>query len=224
MANGCSKSRSLRCAWLIAATVVTASARGDDSTYNPTPTQPTRVGELALKMGQNAIHQSGLGWTGAFSVGAAWGLWPIESLSPLTLRVELPVIEQRPGVQVGSLLATLGAGSPSLLRVGPLSLGATLELGVEAPSFGGATVEVLGNAFAEHAAHVYLAGSIPLTLRALGLSVAFWSTPFANANFEVDYAPPGRSIALRAGIGLAATDQPSRWFAGLGCTSRAISR
>jgi thiol-disulfide isomerase/thioredoxin len=171
-------------------------------------------GDLMLHLGQAAAYTSAAGWTGVVTPGATWGVSLFDVLTPLTLRLELPVLEERGRVRLGSALATAGITTRNL-ELGPVAVGAVLESGIVAPSFGGETVEIAGNPLAGHDAQGYLAASVPVTLLPLGVTAVFWSTSFAVANVELDYVVHGRSpVWLRAGVGLPFRDQSARWFAG----------
>jgi thiol-disulfide isomerase/thioredoxin len=173
-----------------------------------------RAGDLMLNVGQGAALTSARGWMGAVTPGATWGPSLADWLLPFKLRLELPIIEERRTVQPGSILATLNSAR-SNFRLGPVTTGFAIEVGVLAPSLGGETLEVAGNALAEHDAHAIIAGSIPVTVRALGLTAVLWSTPFALANVELDYATRSGAVWLRAGAGLPVGGQPLRWFGGV---------
>jgi thioredoxin 1 len=207
--------------WVPVAAVVLsvpAGARAEDGVYHASPdpalTLQPRVGEVALHAGQGALHLPASGWNGVWTVGGAWGPPAIDGLTPFKLRLEMPVVEQRAGVATGSVLAAVGAGR-TFAVLGPVAVGLSLDLGVVAPSFGGAAVEALGYPFAERDTRAYYGASLTGTLRPLGLTAVVWTTPFVGANGELDWAAPGRVLTLRAGAGVGTDGQP-RWFGGAG--------
>ena len=197
--------------------LVSFDARGDELAYHasldPALTLPPRVGEVTLQTRQAAAYRSAEGWTGVFIAGAVWGLPLFGRLAP-KLRLEMPVLEERSGMRAGSPRVTVGFASS--FPLGPVTVGMAVDGGVEVPSFGGTTFEVLGDAFAERKTHPYVGLSVPISVPRFGLSAVLWSTLQAAGNVEVDYVAPRRRFSLRAGIGLATEGQPSRWFAGTG--------
>jgi thioredoxin 1 len=192
-------------------------ARGDEIAYHasadPSLARLPQPGELSLHIEQAAVYQGTQGWTGAWAAGAALGL-AFGRVWRCSLRLEAPILERRTGVEGGSLLAAVGVGQA--IKLGSFAFGATLELGVVAPSFGGGTLEVPGYPLAERRALAYVGASAPLTFRPAGVSLVFWTAPLASTNLELEYAAPSRDFTLRAGVGLPNDQQPRRWFGGFG--------
>jgi thiol-disulfide isomerase/thioredoxin len=202
-----------------AAFAVEGRARAEGVAFQDSPNPALaglpRLGDLALHLGQAAAYTSSTGWRGVVTPGATWSVSTFDVTTPFKLRLEMPVLEERRGMQAGSLLATVGLAANNLRLARGVSFGFAFEAGVVAPSFGGETFEVAGNAFAERATAAYVGGSLPITLRALGVTAVFWSTPFAVANFELDYLVTRVGpMWLRAGAGLPVGSEPLRWFGG----------
>jgi thiol-disulfide isomerase/thioredoxin len=198
---------------------VPAVARAEESAFHVAPdpalTRLPRLGELTLRTGQLAVEEPGGPWTGAWFAGMAWGIPAIGGLRPMQLRLELPLLERRMGLQGGSTTATLSM-TLTLAHVGPFSVQVPIEVGALAPSFTGATVEALGRPLAVHDLAGYLGISGAVRLRAIGLAVVAWTQSYDPFGAALDWGSPSGALRLRAGGAPALGNRPARWLGGVG--------
>jgi thiol-disulfide isomerase/thioredoxin len=182
---------------------------------DPSLARRPAAGELQLHIGQTAAHQSSSGWLGVAGAGASWGAPPIGPFGTIAARLEIPAIETRAEVRIGSALVAVGIAE-NLPLGRALDLGVVVDVGLFAPSLGGDALRVAGNVVAVRAFDSYVGLSLPLTIRPLGLSVVFWSAPFARENVELAFAPREGAVVLRGGYGFATEGEPARSFGGIG--------
>src|SRR5262249_46544420 len=142
---------------------------------------------LSLTLTQDAIYESRAGWQGV-AKPSAWIFFPPIWTNPIYFRLELPLIESRPGVRAGSLFGVAHADLPGLTFFRVLELSGLGDIGVVSPSLGGGRfLVVAGVPFAETETRGYWDVTVPLVVRPLGLGVAFRSTRYAMVNAEMFY-------------------------------------
>jgi thiol-disulfide isomerase/thioredoxin len=193
----------------LASAILLASPAGADELERHRPGS----GAVSVTLTQDAVYESGAGWQGV-AKPSAWIFFPPIWTKPIYFRLELPVIESRPGVRAGSLFGVVHADLPWLTFFHVLELSAMGDIGVVTPSLGGGRFEVAGVPFAETETSAYWDLTVPLVVRPLGLGVAFRSTRYAMVNAEMFYERG--DVALRGGVGFAVKSAPLRWFGSVG--------